>query len=111
MAEIENELVKGIVRNLSRLIILCLLSHRPYSGYEMLKEIKRVTGQNFKPGVIYPLLYELDEGKYIVGEKVQKGRRQMIYYSITERGMKLLEDLRNLFKKLPIGAMLLEFLS
>lgn len=110
MVEIEEELVKGITRNLSRLIILWLLDHKPYSGYEMLKEMRRVTGQNFRPGVVYPILYELEEGKYIIGDKVQKGRRQMIYYSITDRGKELLQHLKNLFK-LPIGPMLQEFLG
>lgn len=110
LAEMEEELVKGIVRNLSRLIILWLLSHEPYSGYGMLKEMRRVTGQNLHPGVVYPLLYELEEGKYIVGDRVQKGRRLMTYYSITDKGRELLSHLRDLFK-LPIGSMLQEFLG
>lgn len=110
MAAMEEELVKGIVRNLSRLIILWLLSYKPYSGYGMLKEMQRITGQNLRPGVVYPLLYELEEGKYITGDKVQKGRRVMTYYSITDRGKGLLENLRTLFK-LPIGSMLQEFLE
>ena len=110
LAEIEEELVKGIIRNLSRFIILWLLNHKPHSGYAMLKEMRRVTEQNFRPGVVYPLLYELEEGKYIVGDKVQKGRRYIIYYSITDRGKDLLEHLRNLLK-LPIGSMLQNFLS
>lgn len=110
MAVNEEELVKGIIRNLSRLIILWLLNHEPYSGYAMLKEMRRVTGQDFRPGVVYPLLYELEEGQYIIGERSQKGRRQIIYYSITDRGKELLEHLRNLFN-LPIGPMLQEFLG
>lgn len=110
LAIIEEDLVKGIIRNLSRLIILWLLSYKPYSGYAMLKEMQRVIGQDFRPGVIYPLLYELEEGKYIVGEKAQKGRRLIIYYSITDKGKELLKHLGNLFK-LPIGSMLQEFLG
>lgn len=106
----EEKLVKGIVRNLSRFIILWLLSHKQYSGYGILKEIRRITGQNLHPGVIYPLLYELEEGKYIMGDRVQKGRRLMTYYSITDRGRELLMHLRDLFK-LPIRSVLQDFLS
>ena len=110
MTEIEDELVKGIIRNLNRLTILWLLSHKTYSGYGILKEMRRVTAKNLRPGVVYPLLYELEEGKYIVGSKTLKGRRQMIYYSITKRGDELLEHMKDLFK-LPIGSMLQEFLD
>lgn len=110
MTEIEDELYKGIVRNLSRLIILWLLTQKPYSGYEVLKEMKKIAGQDFHPGVIYPLLYELEEGKYIAGAKIQKGRRQMTYYSITDRGKELFERMRSLFQ-LPIGSVLQELLS
>jgi len=108
--EMEEELFRGIVRNLSRLIILWLLDHKSYSGYGILKEMKRITGQEFRPGVVYPLLYELEKGKYIVGNRVQKGRRQTTYYSITDKGKEFLGQLRKLFE-LPLREMLQELLS
>ena len=106
----EDDLYKGIVRNLNRLIILWLLNQKTYSGYEVLKEMKKIVGQDFRPGVIYPLLYELEEGKYITGNKVQKGRRQMTYYTITDKGKEFFERLRKLFQ-LPIGSVLQGLLS
>ncbi len=110
MADIEEELVKGVVRNLSRFIILWLLSFNQYSGYGLLKEMLRVTGQKCRPGIIYPLLYELEAGGYIIGQNIQKGRRQIIYYTLTDEGKDLLEQLKKLFK-LPIGPILEEFLG
>lgn len=110
LSHIEDDLYKGIVRNLNRLIILWLLNQKTCSGYEVLKEMKKIAGQDFRPGVIYPLLYELEEGKYIVGNKIQRGRRQMTYYSTTHQGKELFERLRKLFQ-LPIGPILQELLS
>ena len=110
MGDIEEELVKGIVRNLSRVIILWILSDKTSSGYGVLKEMRRLTGQHVHPGVIYPLLYELENSKYIAGEKVQKGKRQIIYYSITDGGMEILERMRSVIQ-LPIVSVLQEFLK
>ncbi|MFH0748331.1 MAG: PadR family transcriptional regulator [Candidatus Bathyarchaeota archaeon] len=106
----EEELFKGLVRNLSRLIILWILSHHSYSGYGILKEMRRVTGQNMLPGLIYPLLHELDGKNCIVGEKVQKGKRFITYYSLTKNGLALLSQLKDLFK-LPLGSILQELLG
>lgn len=106
----KEELFKGIIRNISRLIILWTVGHEAHSGYEILKEMRRTTGQNLHPGVVYPLLYELEEGKYIDGTKVQKGRRLMTYYLITDKGSKLLTNFKEL-SKLPLGSMLQELIG
>ncbi len=110
MTEIEDDIYKGTIRNLNRLVVLYLLNQKTYSGYEVLKEMKRIAGQDLRPGVVYPLLYELEEGKYITGNKIQKGRRQMTYYTITDRGREFFERLKKLFQ-LPIGPILQELLS
>jgi len=47
------------VRGFSRAVILWLISQKPMSGYKIVKEMKRLTGQKFNPGIIYPLLYKL----------------------------------------------------
>lgn len=94
MSEVGEELVRSLVRGFSRSIILWLVSRKPHSGYKIVKEMGRLTGQNFHPGKVYPLLYELEEDGYITGNWVQRGRRRIKYYSITARGSKLLDSLR-----------------
>jgi len=98
MTEAEKELVKSTVRGFSRAVILWLVSQKPVSGYKIVKEIKRLTGQEINPGIVYPLLYELENDGFIAGEWTQKGRRRIKYYSTTEKGTKLLNRLRKLFE-------------
>jgi DNA-binding PadR family transcriptional regulator len=98
VTEEEKELIRATVRGFSRAVILWLVSQKAISGYKIVKEIKRLTGQEFYPGVVYPLLYELEKDGFITGEWTQKGRRRIKYYSTTEKGTKLLNRLRELFE-------------
>ncbi|MGQ9680075.1 MAG: PadR family transcriptional regulator [Candidatus Bathyarchaeia archaeon] len=110
MMEADTNLIKSTVRGFSRAIILWLISQRPMSGYNIIKEIKRLTGQNFYTGIVYPLLYEFEEGGFIVGEWTQKGGRRIKHYSMTNKGTQLLNRLRQLFK-LPIKEVLKDFIG
>jgi len=95
----EENLIRATLRGLSRAIILWLLSKRPMSGYKITKEITRLTERKFTSGVVYPLLYELEEKGFIAGKWLQKGRRRIKYYSITEEGEEILRNIRKLFEK------------
>jgi DNA-binding PadR family transcriptional regulator len=109
MAEEERDIVRTIVRGFSRVIILWLISQKPASGYSIVKEIERLTGQKFHAGIVYPLLYELEKDEFISGGWTQKGRRRIKYYSITEKGTKLLNQLRQRFE-MPVKEVLKDFL-
>lgn len=110
LADVEKDLIKATVRGFSRAIILWLVSQEPMSGYRIVKEMERLTGQSFHPGIVYPLLYELEEKGFTVSKWMQKGRRRINYYSITEEGTKLLERLRELFE-MPVQQVLKDFLG
>lgn len=110
MAEAERDLIRATVRGFSRVLILWLVSQKPMSGYRIVKEMKRLTGQNFHSGIIYPLLYELEKRGFIVGEWTQRGRRRIKYYSITKEGMKLLNRLRERFE-MPVKEFLKDFIA
>lgn len=110
MAEAERDLIRATVRGFSRVVILWLVSQKPMSGYKLVKEMKRLTGQNFHPGIIYPLLYELEKKDFIVGEWTQRGRRRIKHYSITDKGTKLLDRLRQLFE-MPVKEVLKDFIG
>jgi len=99
LSDAEEKLIRTTVKGLSRVIILWLISQKEMSGYAIIKEIHRLTDFKFTSGVIYPLLYELEEKELIKGEWVQKGRRNIKYYSITEKGENVLNGLRKLFDK------------
>jgi PadR family transcriptional regulator PadR len=110
MADLESDIIKATVRGFSRVLILWLINQNPMSGYGITKELKRLTGQSFHSGVVYPLLYELEENGLIAGKWVQKRRRRTKYYSITKEGMKLLNRLRELFE-MPMKEFLKDFIT
>lgn len=110
MEELEKDLVKATLRGFSRVIILWLISRKPMSGYGIVKELKRLTGQKFHSGVVYPLLYELEENKLIAGKWMQKGRRRIKHYSITKEGRELLNLIRELFE-MPVKEILKDFIT
>lgn len=110
MAEVEEELIRSTIRGFSRAIILWLVSRNPISGYKITKEMRRLTERRFSPGIVYPLLYELEDKGLIMGKWAQRGRRRIKYYSITEDGARLLNGLRGLFEK-PVREVLTDLLG
>lgn len=91
------DIVDAFVRGLEKPLVLWLISQRPRHGYELIKEIRRLTGQNLKPSVLYPLLYQLESDGFLAGEWVRKGRRELRCYCLTEKGKTLFVKVRGLF--------------
>ncbi|MEM2936243.1 MAG: PadR family transcriptional regulator [Candidatus Bathyarchaeia archaeon] len=110
MVEAEEDLIKATVRGFGRSIILWLVSQKSMSGYTITKEMGRLTGQSFSSGTVYPLLYELEEREFIRGEWIQRGRRRIKHYLITEKGRALLKRLRGLFE-MPVREVLKDLLG
>jgi len=110
MVEAEKDLIRATVRGFSRSIILWLVSQKPMSGYAIVKEMKRLTGQQFHSGVIYPLLYELEENELIAGKWIERGRRRIKRYSVTEKGTKMLNHIRELFE-MPVRKVLKDLIN
>jgi len=110
MAETEKELIQTTIRGFSRIIILWLISHKPMSGYRIIKELEQLTEQKLNPGIVYPLLYELEKKDFVSGKWTQKGGRRIKYYSITENGTRLLNQLRQLFE-MPVKEILTDLIT
>ncbi|MEM2815841.1 MAG: PadR family transcriptional regulator [Candidatus Bathyarchaeia archaeon] len=110
MGEFEEELVKTAIRGFGRTIILWLLSRKSMSGYSIIKELKRLTGLNLAPGVVYPLLYDLERKGLIEGRWIEKGRRRIKLYAITEAGKSLLSRVRCLLE-MPVKEVLKDLIS
>jgi len=109
-SEVERELIKAIVRGMRRSIILWLVNQKPMSGYSVVKEMKRLTGQNIHSGMVYPLLYELEENGLIAGKWSQKGQKTHKHYTITEKGKELLNKIKELFE-MPIKEVLKDLIG
>ncbi|MBS7619380.1 PadR family transcriptional regulator [Candidatus Bathyarchaeota archaeon] len=102
--------VDAFFHGLERPLILWLISQGPIHGYELIKEVKRLTGQKLKPSNLYPLLYQLEDEGFVVGEWMKKGRRELRYYCLTEKGKNLLLRVRELFSN-PIRRVIADLLS
>ncbi|MEM2281399.1 MAG: PadR family transcriptional regulator [Candidatus Bathyarchaeia archaeon] len=108
--ELERDLIRTMVKGFSRVLILWLLSGKTMSGYTISKELKRLTGWSFHPGVVYPLLYELEENGLIEGRWEEKGRKRIKYYSTTKKGGELLSRVKGLLE-VPVKEVLRDLMS
>jgi DNA-binding PadR family transcriptional regulator len=79
----------GFKTGFLKLAILRLVAERPIHGYALIKEIERITSEDWKPspGSIYPALQSLVKNGLITS--VADGRRRI--YEITPTGRIVLE--------------------
>ena len=88
---IEKELVAASTEPL----ILSLLAKGESYGYELIQEVKELSGDKIKwtDGMLYPVLHWLESKGQVKGrwEKAESGRRRR-YYSLAKKGRKALED-------------------
>ena len=102
--------VSAFQRGLERPLILWLISKGPMHGYEITKEVKRLTGRRLKPATLYPLLNRLEDEGFLVSELIEKGRRELRCYRLTEKGKTVLAKMFDLFK-LPIRRVIADLLG
>ena len=102
--------IQAFQRGLDRPLILWLISKEPMHGYEITKEVKRLTGRKLTPATLYPLLNRLETDGFLVSELIDKGKRQLRCYRLTERGNNLLVNVSGLFK-LPVRRVIADLLS
>ncbi|WKY48214.1 PadR family transcriptional regulator [Eubacteriaceae bacterium ES3] len=76
-------------------LILSILKKQDSYGYQMIKEVKDLSGNNLEwsEGMLYPVLHRLEEKELIKSywEK-QAGKRRRKYYQITKKGLEELEE-------------------
>ncbi len=104
------DVIDAFMRGLEKPLILWLISQGPRHGYELIKEVKRLTGQKLKPSVLYPLLYQLEREGFLVSELIRKGRRELKCYRLTEKGKTLLVKVHGLFSN-PIRRIIVDLIS
>ena len=77
----------------AELLILAVLEDGQLHGYDIAREIARKSGGllTFHVASLYPLLYKLEDRKWIQGRWVEKaGQRRRRYYKLTAEGRKIL---------------------
>ena len=73
----------------TKLFILHLLNEKSYYGNEIIDEIKRRLKDNWapSPGMIYPMLRELEADEYVHGCWREPDKRSIRSYRITDKGI------------------------
>jgi len=73
-----------------KLYILHLLKDRSYYGNEIIEEIKTRLDEKWEPspGMVYPLLRELEEEGYVKGWWEEPDKRSIRRYRLTDEGYK-----------------------
>ncbi|WP_442601698.1 PadR family transcriptional regulator [Paenibacillus sp. KN14-4R] len=87
---INKELMKGS----TVILILNLLEKKPMYGYEMTKEMERLSNGifQFKEGTLYPILHALEADNSIEAYWDESEGRKRKYYKLLDRGRKLLGE-------------------
>ena len=94
--KIDKELMKGS----TTMLILNLLAQENMYGYQMIKELSKKS-QNvfeFQEGTLYPILHSLEEKELISSYWEESTAKKRKYYSITDRGRKVLLDKKEEWK-------------
>lgn len=80
---------KELVAASSRPMVLSILAGGDSYGYELMKQVQRLTGGELEwcPGMLYPLLHRMERDGLVAGywERTDMGRRRK-YYRLTSRG-------------------------
>lgn len=84
-----------------KLYILHLLLERSYYGNEIIDEIKERLNRRWEPspGMIYPLLRELESNDYIKGWWEEPDKRSIRHYRITDGGFEHYKKIKLLYKQ------------
>lgn len=86
---------KELLKGTTDMIVLKLLSQQDMYGYEIMKKLKQKTDNIFelREGTLYPILHNLESKKLITSYcQPTESQRKKIYYKITEKGRKILQE-------------------
>ena len=100
MAEFfRKEIVQRITRNLLDIQILRLVQTEPMWGYKIKKQAEAKFGVTLRHGALYPLLNELEQESFIIGQNQRQGGRKRRVYQITRKGEEYLEAYNSVLKQ------------
>jgi PadR family transcriptional regulator PadR len=87
------------------LLLLRLLDQREMYGYELVRSIRRVTGEaiSLGEGVIYPVLHSLERNGALKARRKPVSGRTRVYYSVTAKGRRRLAQLADDWRRIQGG--------
>jgi PadR family transcriptional regulator len=87
------------------LLVLRLLNGRPMYGYELARAIRTTTRDAIAlaEGVVYPVLYGLEERGALRARRKTVNGRSRVYYSITAKGRRRLDALTDQWRRITEG--------
>jgi PadR family transcriptional regulator PadR len=87
------------------LLLLRQLDAKEMYGYELVKRIRRVTGDTISlgEGVIYPVLHGLEKGGALKARRKKVAGRTRVYYSVTAKGRRRLGKLQSEWHRIQAG--------
>ena len=99
----ERQMKKGVLD----MLILRLLEYGSKYGYQMISELREKSGGAFslKEGTLYPVLYRLEEKRYVESYWQEASERQIPrkYYRITAAGRDALAEIAASWEKIAAG--------
>lgn len=84
-------ITENIVKSNIEIVVLSMLSERPMSGYDIIKEIFSKYNVFLSQGTVYPLLYSLKDNGILQAEFRKGDMRTKIYHPTVE-GAKIVEN-------------------
>ena len=87
------------------LLLLRLLDQHEMYGYELVRSIRKVTGEaiSLGEGVIYPALHSLERNGALKSRRKPVGGRTRVYYALTGKGQQRLDRLQNEWRRIQGG--------
>lgn len=99
----ERQMKKGVLD----MLVLKLLKEDQKYGYQLIMEMKEKSGGTFslKEGTLYPILYRLEEERYVESQWSGPEGKQLSrkYYRITGKGKEALGNMADAWKQIARG--------
>ena len=100
----------SFINGVPELLMLQLLARKEMYGYEIVQAIANSTGQQIVvgEGCVYPILHAMEKNRWVAARSVPHGGRTRIYYRLTDKGRKKLQQASARWAKMAgaIGAVL-----
>ncbi len=99
----------SFLNGVPELLVLRLLSRREMYGYEIVHAIQSETKEilSFGEGCIYPYLHYLEREKLVSSSRMEVDGRSRLYYKLTARGSKRLQELSTEWDRVAAGVALI----
>lgn len=102
-----NEATNSFKRGTTDMLILAMLTTRPYYVYDLHKQLKEITNGEFdvQGPSIYTVLYRMEDRGFVTTSTEMVGRKKRVYYHIQPSGREYLRRISEAYKAINAGVM------